>query len=328
MIKRIILCSVLALVGCGQDNKKQEKMTVKLAHNHSSGFPVDIAYNMFADIVKEKSEGRFTIEVYPDAQLGNSIQALELAQVGVVQFAHINSAALESFDEIYSIFNLPYVFKDYKHFRTVMGSETVKQVFESTLSQGFMPLITLEGGARSFYTKNKAITSPADLKGVKIRVQESPTSIEMVKLLGGTPVVLSFGEVYTSLQQGVIDGAENNAPSFVQTGHAEVAKYFSLNEHLRLADFLAVSANFWNDLSVEDKEMFKAAAKETEDKFATVWAESEAKSFEEAKTKYNVTITEVDQEPFRQLVLPLQEQVAQKDVRFKDLLEYIRSVEN
>ncbi|MGL4563639.1 MAG: TRAP transporter substrate-binding protein [Brevinema sp.] len=330
-MKKIMILSIglLVFTSCGQkDSSGTKTQILKLAHNHSNGYPVDIAYKKFAELVNQKSSGRYTIEVYPDAQLGNSVQVVELAQSGVVQFAHINSAALESFDEIYAVFNLPYIFKDYEHFRKVMDSQYVRDVFATTIPKGFMPFIYLEGGARSFYTKNKAINSPQDLKGLKIRVQESPTSIEMIKLLGGTPVVLSFGEVYTSLQQGVIDGAENNAPSLVQTGHAEVAKQFSLNEHLRLADFLVVSSLFWNQLSEEDKTLFSNAAQETIEFFADVWKKSEQEAFDRAEKEFKVTITKVDTEPFKKLVLPMHEAFAKKNPQYKKLIDHIRSLES
>ncbi|MGL4367668.1 MAG: TRAP transporter substrate-binding protein [Brevinemataceae bacterium] len=324
----LLLCSVvLSFSACGKKNSQASKnagaQVLKLSHNHSPDFPVDLAYKKFASLVEEKSDGRFKIEIYPSAQLGNSLSALELVQTGVITFAHINSAALESFDKIYSVFNLPYIFRDYDHFRRVMDSEKVEEIFESTLDKGFRPILYLEGGARSFYTKSKPILKPADLKGLKIRVQESPTSIEMITLLGASPVVLSFGEVYTSIQQGVIDGAENNIPSIVQTGHAEVAKYISLTEHLRLSDILTVNSGFWQELNDTDKDMFRSAARETINYFTSVWDEAEKAALKAAVEKYNVKINSVDQTPFRTLVLPMHNKVGQQDPRAKELLDYI-----
>ena len=327
-----LLVFTAVLIGaCGKNEKTTEDGTktqiLKLSHNHATGYPVDIAYQKFAELVKKNSAGRYEVEIYPSAQLGESKASVELAQSGVLQFGHINSAALEGFDSIYSILNLPYVFKDYEHYKRVMDSPEVRDVFEASSNQGFVTLIYLEGGARSFYTKSKAIKVPSDLAGMKIRVQDSPTHIKMIQRLGGTPIILNFSEVYTSLQQGVIDGAENNAPSLVQTGHGEVAKFFSLNEHLRLSDFLVVGAKFWNDLSEEDRVMFRKTANETIEYFADVWATSEAESFAQAKEKYSIAITEVDITPFRDLVLPLQDEVAATDPKFKKLLDHIRALE-
>ncbi len=334
MKKNITLLIVtLVLIGaCGKNEKSTDTantktQVLKLSHNHATGYPVDLAYQKFAELVKSNSAGRYEIEIYPSAQLGESKASVELAQSGVLQFGHINSAALEGFDNIYSILNLPYVFKDYEHYKRVMDSTEVRDIFEASSNQGFITLIYLEGGARSFYTKNKAITTPADLAGMKIRVQDSPTHIQMIQRLGGTPVTLNFSEVYTGLQQGVIDGAENNTPSLVQTGHGEVAKYFSLNEHLRLSDFLVVGAPFWNKLSEEDKDMFRKSANETIAYFSTVWNDAEMDALTQAKEKYNIKITEVNTKPFRDLVLPLQDEIAAKDPKFKKLLDHIRSLE-
>ena len=333
-MKRItaLLAFTTVLVGaCGKNEKTTEDsiktQILKLSHNHATGYPVDIAYQKFAELVNKNSAGRYEVEIYPSAQLGESKASVELAQSGVLQFGHINSAALEGFDNIYSILNLPYVFKDYEHYKRVMDSPEVRDIFEASSNQGFVTLIYLEGGARSFYTKSKAIKIPTDLAGMKIRVQDSPTHIKMIQRLGGTPVILNFSEVYTSLQQGVIDGAENNAPSLVQTGHGEVAKYFSLNEHLRLSDFLVVGAKFWSNLSEEDRAMFRKSANETIEYFGEVWAASEIDSFTQAKEKYNIAITEVDITPFRDLVLPLQDEVAATDPKFKKLLDHIRALE-
>ena len=324
----LLLASFLLLVSCGGNGKEGTSTTLKLSHNHANGYPVDIAYKKFAEIVEKNSNGRFKIQIYPSSQLGDQKASLELAKSGVIQFAHINTSVLENFDSIYSVLNLPYIFKDYDHYTKVMRSDKMTEVFESTLDKGFISLIYIEGGARSIYTKSKAINTPSDLKGIKLRVQDSPTYIEMAKLLGATPVALNFSEVYTSIQQGVIDGAENNFPSYVEAGHAEVAKEFSMTEMARSSDILTVGAPFWNTLSDEDKQIFRDAAKETEIYFAGLWKESEEKSMQRAISEFNANITYPDIEPFRKLIIPMHEALAAKDARAKELIDYIRSVEN
>lgn len=315
------------LVGCGGGGKTVEAKVLKLSHNHANGYPVDIAYKKFAEIIETNSGGRFKIEIYPSSQLGDQKASLELAKSDVIQFAHINGAVLEGFDQIYSVLNLPYIFKDYDHYNKVMNSDKIIEVLESTLDKGFVTLVYIESGARSIYTKNKTINTPADLKGLKIRVQDSPTSIDMIKALGATPIVLNFSEVYTSLQQGIVDGAENNFPSFVETGHSEVAKNISLTEHMRLSDFLTVGAPFWKTLDEKDKQMFRDAAKETEQFFAGIWDKSEKGNMDRAVNEYKVTITKPDITPFRTLLIPMQDNLGKKDPRFKELIDYIRSLE-
>lgn len=322
-----VIAMTMLLTACGGGQKAGKSQVLKLSHNHADGYPVDRAYKKFAELVAQKSGGRYTVEIYPSAQLGDQRASLELAQSGVLHFAHINTAVLEGFDSIYGVLNLPYIFKDYAHYRAVMDSPKVRQIFEDTLPKGFVPVIYLEGGARSFYTKDKPINTPDDLRGLKIRVQDSPTSIEMVRLLGGTPVAMNFSEVYTALQQGVIDGAENNAPSLITTGHAEVAKNFSLNNHMRLSDILVVGGDFWKSISEEDRAMFRESANETIEFFAGVWDADEKLAFKEAEEKYNVKITHPNTELFRAKVFPMHEAMAKKDPRFKELIDYIKTLE-
>ena len=177
------------------------------------------------------------------------------------------------------------------------------------------------------YTKSKPINNLSDLKGMKIRTIDSPSSIEMIKLLGASPTALNLAEIYTALQQGVIDGAENNPPSYVETGHAEVAKYYSLTEHLRMPDFIVVGAPFCKSLTDEDKQIFRDAGKEIEILFADLWQKSEDESMQKAINEYNVQIVKPDTEPFRQAVLPMHESLAKKDPKAKELIDYIKNFE-
>ncbi|MGL4394495.1 MAG: TRAP transporter substrate-binding protein [Brevinema sp.] len=327
---KILLLSLIGigLISCTKDQNSSKTQILKLSNNHADDYPVNIAYKKFGELVQAKSGGRFKIENYPSAQLGDQRSSVELAQSGILEFANINSAVIEAFDSVYAVLNLPYIFKDYDHFQRVMSSEKIQEIFQKSLPLGFMPLIYLEGGARSFYTKNKEINTPEDLRGLKIRVQDSPTSIEMIKLMGATPVALNFGEVYTALQQGVIDGAENNTPSLITTGHAEVTKYYTLNNHMRLLDILVVSEPFWNSLNEEDQKLFKEAAHDTMEIFPEMWAKHEQESLAEAEQKYQIKIIEPNSELFRQKVLSMHDAMAKKDPRAKELIDYIRSVEN
>ncbi len=326
-MKKLLIMFLLSItiISCGSsDNSKK---ILKLSHNHANGYPVDLAYKRFAEIISNNSEGKYIIEIYPSGQLGDQKASLELAKSDVLQFAHITTSVLENFDPIYSVFNLPYIFRSHDHYIKSMNSEKVNDVFEGSLDKGFITLIYIESGARSIYTKSKEINTPEDLRGLKIRVQDSPTYVEMIKRLGATPVTLNFSEVYTSLQQGVIDGAENNFPSFIEAGHAEVAKNFSVNELTRSFDVLTVGAPFWNSISEEDKEMFRNAAKEVEDYYAQLWAESENKNTERAKNEFNVKIVYPNLDPFMKLIEPMHTELAKKGKEYKELIDYIKSIE-
>lgn len=319
---------IVSSISCNNSSKgKDGTRILKLSHPQADGYPLDIADKKFAEIVSNKSMGKYIIEIYPSSQLGDSKASLELAKSDVIQFAHINAAVLESFDSMFLALNLPYIFKDYTHYTNVMRSEEITKYFESTLDEGFISLMALESGSRNIYTKSKPINTTEDLHGLKIRVQDSPTSIEMIKLLGGSPVVINYSEVYTSLQQGVIDGAENNFPSFVETGHAEVAKYYSLTEHMRISDILTVGAPFWNSLSEEDKQMFRDAAIETEKFFSDIWKKSEEANMEKAVKEYGVTIVKPDTTLFRNAVLKMHEDLYVKNPELKDILDFIKSME-
>ena len=255
-LKKVLLASVLSLgliffIGC---KEKGDSSILKLSHNHATGYPVDIAYKKFAEIIKQKSEGKYKIQIYPSAQLGEQKASMELLKSDVIQFAHVSTAILESFDYLYSVFNLPYIHRDYQHYVDVMRSEGMQKYYESSLDKGFAVITFIEAGSRNIYTKSKPVNKMQDLLGQKIRVIDSPSSIEMMKLFKASPTAMNLADIYTSLQQGVIDGAENNWQSYVEVGHAEVAKYYSLTEHLNLPDLLAVGAPFWNSLTDEEKQ--------------------------------------------------------------------------
>lgn len=326
-LKKVLLASVLSLgliffIGC---KEKGDSSILKLSHNHATGYPVDIAYKKFAEIIEQKSEGKYKIQIYPSAQLGEQKASMELLKSDVIQFAHVSTAILESFDSLYSVFNLPYLHRDYQHYVDVMRSEGMQKYYESSLDKGFAVITFIEAGSRNIYTKSKPVNKMQDLLGQKIRVIDSPSSIEMMKLFKASPTAMNLADIYTSLQKEVIDGAENNWQSYVEVGHAEVAKYYSLTEHLNLPDLLAVGAPFWNSLTDEEKQMFRDASREVEIFFAELWKESENKSREKAIKEYNVTVINPDISDFRKAVIPMHEALAKRDSKSKELIDYIKN---
>lgn len=226
--RSLVCASLLALLSTGAN--AAEKVTLKLAHNLERSHVVHQAFEEMAKEVKQLSDGKMIVRIYPSSQMGNARETMELLQNGALDMTKGSASDLESFDNIYAIYNLPFLFKDQNHFNNVVFGEVGKDIMESTKEKGFFALSAYVAGTRSFYAK-KPITKPEDLKGLKVRVQPSPTTIKMVELMGGSPTPISFGEVYTAMQQGVVDGAENNVPSWVQTRHIEIAKVFSEDEH-------------------------------------------------------------------------------------------------
>ncbi|EQA7147943.1 TRAP transporter substrate-binding protein, partial [Escherichia coli] len=236
--RSLVCASLLALVSTGVN--AAEKVTLKLAHNLERSHVVHQSFEELAKEVKQLSKGNMVIRIYPSSQMGNARETMELLQYGALDMTKGSASDLESFDNIYAIYNLPFLFKDQAHFNKVVFGEVGKEIMDSTKDKGFFALSAYVAGTRSFYAK-KPITKPEDLKGLKIRVQPSPTTIKMIELMGGSPTPISFGEVYTAMQQGVVDGAENNVPSWVQTRHIEIAKVFSEDEHASIPDFLVIS---------------------------------------------------------------------------------------
>ena len=281
----------------------QDKVTLKLAHNLERSHVVHQALDEMAKEVKKLSDGKMTIRIYPSSQMGSARETLELLQNGALDMTKGSASDLESFDNVYAIYNLPFLFKDQAHFNNVVFGNVGKEIMESTKDKGFFALSAYVAGTRSFYA-GKPITKPEDLKGLKIRVQASPTTIKMIELMGGSPTPISFGEVYTAMQQGVVDGAENNVPSWVQTRHIEIAKVFSEDEHASIPDFLVISTKTWNKLTPEQKEILQKAAKYSETYQQKLWTKIDADTRAQAISQGG-KIVKVDKAPFRIAVQPL-----------------------
>ncbi|MHB9329631.1 TRAP transporter substrate-binding protein [Phytobacter ursingii] len=299
--KTLVCASLLSLFSLNA--VAQEKITLKLAHNLERSHVVHQALDEMAKQVKQLSDGRMTIRIYPSSQMGSARETLELLQNGALDMTKSSASDLESFDNVYAIYNLPFLFKDQAHFNNVVFGNVGKEIMESTKDKGFFALSAYVAGTRSFYA-GKPITKPEDLKGLKIRVQASPTTIKMIELMGGSPTPISFGEVYTAMQQGVVDGAENNVPSWVQTRHIEIAKVFSEDEHASIPDFLVISTKTWNKLTPEQKEILQKAEKYSETYQQKLWTKIDADTRAQAISQGG-KIVKVDKAPFRIAVQPL-----------------------
>ncbi|MEG2830721.1 MAG: TRAP transporter substrate-binding protein, partial [Edwardsiella sp. (in: enterobacteria)] len=271
---RHILCAaVLSLIAGGA--QAAEKVTLKLAHNLERSHVVHQAFEQMAKEVQQLSNGNMRIRIYPSSQMGSARETLELLQNGALDMTKGSASDLESFDNVYAIYNMPYLFKDQQHFDNVVYGPVGKEIMDSTKDKGFFAMSAYVAGTRSFYAK-KPITSPADLKGMKIRVQASPTTIKMVELMGGSPTPISFGEVYTAMQQGVVDGAENNVPSWVQTRHIEIANVLSEDEHASIPDYLVIATKTWEKLTPEQQDILTKAARNSEAYQQKLWDQVDA----------------------------------------------------
>ncbi|OCX66904.1 hypothetical protein BFP70_03500 [Thioclava sp. SK-1] len=296
----IALTSVLALSVGAADAKTRLRLANALSEDH----PTSTALKQFAQEVEDRTNGEVTIKLFLNGVLGSEREVLEQLQNGAVDITRASAANLENFDPIFKAFTLPYIFKGEDHFYKVMTGPIADEVYNATADSGFIGLTFFDSGARSFYTKDKPINTPSDLTGLKFRVMNSNTSIRMVEMMGGTPTPLAYGEIYTSLQQGVIDGAENNPTALTIGRHGEVAKFYSQDEHLRIPDFLVMSNQAAEKLSPEELEIVKEAAVHATDSFRTLWDKSMSDALVQAE-KMGVTIVSPDKAAFREKVMPL-----------------------
>jgi tripartite ATP-independent transporter DctP family solute receptor len=244
------------------------------------------------------------LEIYPSGQLGSEQQCVELLQIGSLAITKVSAAVMESFTPNYQVLGLPYIFRSKQHSFNVLDGKVGKELLVSTERFNIRGLCFYDAGSRSFYTINKPINTPEDLKGLKIRVMKSQTAMDMVNAMGGSPTPISWGELYTALQSGVVDGAENNPPSFYTSHHYEVCKYYSLDEHTMVPDVLIISTVVWNKLTKQEKEWLQKAADESVLKERVLWAEAEKESLEKVK-EAGVTIIYPDKEPFAEKVQPM-----------------------
>ena len=311
----------LALMVTGCSTSKKGKV-LKLAHGLDVTHPVHKAMVCMADRLAEKSGGKLTIQIYPSQQLGSERQCVELLQIGSLAMTKVSSAVMEGFAPKYKVLSLPYIFRNKEHFFRVLDGDIGQELLASGSKYWLRGLTFYDAGSRSFYTKDRPIMKPGDLSGLKIRVMKSPTAVNMIRAMGGSPTPISWGELYTALQGGVVDGAENNPPSFYTSHHYEVCKYYSLNEHTSVPDVLLISTIIWDQLSKEEQDWLQEAAHESALYERKLWAESVKESLE-AVQKAGVEILHPPKEPFAESVEPLYREY-ESDPDLADLIKRIR----
>ena len=313
--------------GCSSIGGDNNVVHMKLAHNMSEDHPIHKSLCEFERLVEERSNGSIDIEIYPNGVLGSEREMIELTQTGAIDIAKVSTGALESFEKQYTTFGIPYIFDDLEHYYSVMDDRSLmEELYNSTDESGFIGLTYYDSGVRSLYTTSKAIMKPSDLKGLKIRVQQSPTAKKMIELMGGAATPMAFGEVYTGLQQGVIDGAESNETALTTNKHGEVAKYFSYNQHTIVPDLTIMNSKLYNKLTEEQQNIIIESAIESTAYHKEVWNDSIESAKEEAKAM-GVNFYYPDTKPFQEAVMPLHEEF-KKDPDIKNMYDKIRSKVN
>ena len=313
---------LLLVNGCGI--KKNYKI-IRLGHSLNSSHPVHKAMVFMARKVKEYSHGELRIKIYPDQQLGTERECVELLQIGSLGMTKISASVMERFAPEYAVFSLPYVFRDKKHYFETLDGPIGKKILNSTEDKLIKGLCYYDAGSRSFYTKEKPILTPADLKGMKIRTMQSPTAVKMVNVLGGSATPIAWGELYTALQQGVVDGAENNPPVFYLSKHYEVCKYYSLDEHTSIPDVLIISTKVWNGLTKQEQEWLQKAVNESVIYQRKLWKEATENALKKVE-EAGVKIFHPDKKPFVKKVQPLYEEYKIKEPKVYELLQQIKSL--
>ena len=278
------LLPLLVLVGLGTSCADLGgPKTVYLAHSLPTSHPVHQGMEVFAETLRDRSDGAMSVKIFPDGQLGSEREVLELLQIGSIAMTKVSAATMANFAPEYEVLGVPYLFRDEDHRFTVLESEVGENILASGTEYLLKGLCFYDAGSRSFYTVEKPVRTPEDLAGMKIRVMSHQMSVDMVNAMGGSATPMSYGELYSALEQGVVDGAENNPPSFVTSRHYEIAKYYTLDEHSAVPDVLVMGTRYWDGLTEEEQDWVMAAAEASSQAQKVFWRDNVAASMETLK---------------------------------------------
>jgi tripartite ATP-independent transporter DctP family solute receptor len=302
-------------------NSSDGKIVLKLGHVLPPSHAVHIAMEFMAKRLHELSGATVELQVFGGGQLGSEPECIEQAQRGALAMVKTSAAALEGFVPDMAVFSLPYLFRDEDHYWNVLLGTTGREILRAGEGQGIHGLCYYDSGSRSFYTRTKPILRPADVREMKIRVLPSRTARDMITMLGGGPTPIPFGELYSALQQGMIDGAENNPPSYFSTRHYEVAKYYSLDEHTRVPDVVIFSKSIWDGLPPQVRGWIEEAAAESVAFQRKLWQEQTEEALREVQ-KAGATVHHPDKAAFQEAMAPMYQSLGASNVG--DLASRIR----
>ncbi len=300
-----MLCMLLlaaVLTGCSGSDKR----IIRIGHNQATDHPTNIALLAFEEYIESELGDEYNVEVYPSELLGSQTDMVQLTQTGAIDFCVASNSILETFSKNYTLFNLPYLFVCSEAYHDAMDTPDITgPIFESTKQAGFEAVTWIDAGTRNFYTVNTPIESPADLKGLKIRVQQSPTNVTMMSLLGGSAAPMGFGEVYTALQSKVIDGAENNELALTSNGHGDVCKYYSYDMHQMIPDILLGNCDFLDGLSPEERAIFEEGFRIVNTVERQEWGKAVEAAKDRAENQQGVTFLYPEVKPFQDICTPM-----------------------
>jgi tripartite ATP-independent transporter DctP family solute receptor len=285
-MSRVFLAALAAAcIAAGAPALAQQKQVWKAADVHPAGYPTVVAVENFGKRMEKATNGRISVQMYGTMQLGGEKEMIEQAQVGALQLPRVSVGALGPVIDELNVFNLPYVFRNTAHMQKVVDGPIGKDLLDKVTAsgKGLVGLCWMDAGARSLYSTKKPVNALADLKGMKFRVMGNPIFVDMMNALGGNGVPMGYDQVFNALQTGVIDGAENNPPSFVFDNHYQVAKYYTIDEHLIIPELLLFSKKSWDGVSKADQSLVRKFAREAQFEERKLWAEYEKQAMEKAK---------------------------------------------
>jgi tripartite ATP-independent transporter DctP family solute receptor len=305
----------------------QQKIVLKASDVHPAGYPTVVAVENIGKKLAAATNGRITVQMFAAMQLGGEKEAIEQAQLGAIQFARVSVGALGPVIDELNVFNLPFLFRNTAHMQKVIdgpiGQELLDKVSNNPKA-GLIGICWMDAGARSVYDTKRPIKSIADLKGLKVRVMGNPMFVDMMNALGGNGVAMGYDQVFSALQTGVVDGAENNPPSFVFDNHFQVAKFYTLTEHLIVPEMLVFSRRTWDTLSKDDQALITKFGREAQLEERALWTKYEQDALDKAKAA-GIQITEIsDKTPFQDAVKPVWDKYGPK---YADMIKRIQAVE-
>lgn len=319
---------LLSLIACGKENDKkigeEKEMKIRVAENHPENYPTTMGDKEFARLVEEKTKGRIKVEIHFGAALGEESSVAEQVKLGTIEMTRISISPLTKYSEQLSVLSLPYLYSSEEQYWKVLDGPIGEKYLEIAIPQGFRGLSWYDSGARSFYNTKKEVRTPDDLKGLKIRVQDSQVMMSLVTSLGGNPTPIPNNETYGAMQTGTIDGAENNYPSFVSGSHNEVAKFFTEDEHTRIPEGLFISEKIWQKISEGDQKIIKESALEAAKYERELWKVFSEESKEKAiASGVKVTVlTPEEKKAFADKMVPVYE----KYLKYKTEIDEIKEV--
>ena len=314
------------LAGCGGSSEADHRQIIRIGHNQSTNHPTHIALVAFEEFIESKLGDKYNVEVFPSELLGSQNEMVQLTQTGAINFCVASNSLLETFSANYTLFNLPYLFASSEAYHASMDDENITgPIFESTKQAGFEAVTWLDAGTRNFYTIKTPINSPADLKGLKIRVQQSPTNVTMMELLGGSATPMGFGDVYTALQSQMLDGAENNELALTDNGHGDVCKYYSYDMHQMIPDILIGNLAFLEGLSEEERAIFEEGFELVNQVQREEWVTAVEKAKVRAAEEQGVQFLYPDTKPFQEACEPMHEAMLEQYPDLKPIYDAIQA---